>query len=340
MHTGKNYTWTEVILWTRFDLLKLFIISLVPTALYVYFQWSWLALPWLPVALLGTAVAFVVGFKNNASYDRLWEARQIWGGILNASRSWGILVKDFVTNRLVKDSIRTEEVERIQKILVDRHLGWVTALRFQLREPRIWKAIYKAHNQEYRNKWFTVEEHEHKLEDDLKQYLTQEEYDLILRKSNKAAQIIGLQSSHLKNLMETGLIEDFRHMEMENLLRELYNFQGAAERIKNFPYPRQYATLNLWFIQLFVVLLPLGMLNELNKMGENYVWLTIPFSVLCGWVFTTMEKIGEASESPFEGSANDVPITSISRTIEIDLREMFNEANVPPPMKPVNQILS
>jgi putative membrane protein len=340
MHTGKNYTWKEVLLWTRFDLFRLFVISLIPTALYVFFKWNWLSLPWLPVALLGTAVAFVVGFKNNASYDRLWEARQIWGNILNASRSWGILVKDFVTDRMVQHPVPESELRQIHRILVDRHLGWVTALRFQLREPRIWEAIYKAHNQEYKNKWFRVEEHENKMEDELKNYLSEEECRQILSKSNKAAQIIGLQSAHLRRLLELGYIEDFRHMEMENLLRELYNFQGAAERIKNFPYPRQYATLNLWFIQLFVVLLPLGMLQEFNKMGEHYVWLTVPFSVLCGWVFTTMEKIGEASESPFEGSANDVPITAISRTIEIDLRELFDHRDVPPPLKPVNQILS
>jgi len=69
------------------------------------------------------------------------------------------------------------------------------------------------------------------------------------------------------------------------------------------------------------------------------VWLSIPFSALSTWVFTTMEKIGESTESPFEGSANDVPITAISRTIEIDLKEMFGETNIPAALKPENNIL-
>jgi len=149
-----------------------------------------------------------------------------------------------------------------------------------------------------------------------------------------------LQSAHLKRLLEAGLIEDFRHMELQNQLGQFYNHQGAAERIKNFPYPRQYSTLNLWFIKLFILLLPLGMLQEFEKMGEGFIWLTIPFSLISGWVFTTLEKIGEASESPFEGSANDVPITQMSRMIEIDMREMLHQNNIPSPIVAENNIVN
>jgi putative membrane protein len=95
----------------------------------------------------------------------------------------------------------------------------------------------------------------------------------------------------------------------------------------------------LYFIRIFVALIPLGMLQEFGKLGGWMVWLTIPFSVLSAWIFTTLEKIGEATESPFEGSANDVPITAISRSIEIDLNEMFGEENIPEGLKPVNNIL-
>jgi putative membrane protein len=128
-------------------------------------------------------------------------------------------------------------------------------------------------------------------------------------------------------------------MELEKLLVDFYDRQGASERIKNFPYPRQYATLNLYFTKIFVFLLPLGMLQEFEKLGGNLIWLSIPFSVLSAWIFTTLEKIGESTESPFEGSANDVPITAISRTIEIDLKEMFDFKDVPAPLTPENNIL-
>ena len=74
-------------------------------------------------------------------------------------------------------------------------------------------------------------------------------------------------------------------------------------------------------------------------MGAFYVWLTVPVSMIIAWIFHTMEKIGESSENPFEGSANDVPITALSRTIEIDLREMLREEKLPPPISPTNNVL-
>ncbi len=340
MHSGKQYSFKEVILWTRKDIYFLLVIATIPTSCYVLLDWKWLAIPWLPIALLGTAVAFVVGFKNNASYDRVWEARRIWGAIINASRGWGIMVKDYVSTKHSVAATSSEELKNIHQQLIYRHFAWVTALRYQLREPRVWEAVYQQHNAEYKNKFFTVDEHENKMEDALKPYLTDEEYKAVMGKTNKAAQILALQSTHLRLLLEKGLIEDFRHMELERILIELYNQQGASERIKNFPYPRQYATLNKWFIKVFIILLPLGMLQEFEKLGGNLIWLSIPFSALASWVFTTMERIGESSESPFEGSANDVSITAMSRTIEVDLREMFGMADIPPALKPVNNILT
>ena len=86
-------------------------------------------------------------------------------------------------------------------------------------------------------------------------------------------------------------------------------------------------------------MLPFGMLNEFQKIGENYVWLTIPFTIVVGWVFISMEKVGESTENPFEGNPNDVPITAMSRTIEIDLKDMFDEADLPKPLTPINNIL-
>lgn len=341
MHSGKQYSFKEVIFWTRKDIYFLLFVATIPTCCYVLLDWKWLAIPWLPIALLGTAVAFVVGFKNNASYDRVWEARRIWGAIINASRGWGIMVKDYVSTKHSVATISSEELKNIHNQLIYRHFAWLTALRYQLREPRVWEAVYQQHNAEYKNKFFTVDEHENKMEDALKPYLTDEEYKAVMGKTNKAAQILALQSTHLRLLLEKGLIEDFRHMELERILIELYNQQGGSERIKNFPYPRQYATLNKWFIKVFIILLPLGMLQEFEKLGGNLIWLSIPFSALASWVFTTMERIGESSESPFEGSANDVPITAMSRTIEVDLREMlFGMADIPPALKPVNNILT
>jgi len=136
-------------------------------------------------------------------------------------------------------------------------------------------------------------------------------------------------------------------MEMQNVLIELYALQGKSERIKNFPYPRQYASLNSYFMWIFVLLLPVGVMVEFDKIGtqmmeeypivgDHFIWLSIPFSVLVMWVFHTMERIGRVSENPFEGTPNDVPITTIARGIEIDLREMIDQdpSNIPAPIEP------
>ncbi len=339
MHSGKNFSFKEVMFWTRRDIYLLLLIATVPTFCYQVLGWKWLSIPWLPVALLGTAVAFVVGFKNNASYDRMWEARKAWGAIVNSSRSWGIMVKDFISNRHAASPLAEEALQQEKIKLIKYHFAWLTALRFQLREAREWEAIYKKHNQEYKEKWFSVHEHKHEMKHDLLLYLSPEEVEIVLSKTNKAAQLLAMQSTHLKSLHDRGLIEDFRHIELEKMLVEFYNQQGVSERIKNSPYPRQYATLNLYFIKIFVFLIPLGMLQEFQKLGGCLIWFSIPFSALSAWIFTTLEKIGESTESPFEGSANDVPITAISRNIEIDLMEMFGMPNAPKPLKPENNIL-
>jgi len=66
------------------------VLGIVPVLGYQIANQKWLGIPWTVVALLGTATAFIVGFKNLQTYNRAWEARQIWGDILSASRAWGI----------------------------------------------------------------------------------------------------------------------------------------------------------------------------------------------------------------------------------------------------------
>ncbi len=338
MHAGNNFTLWEAIIWTRRDIYKYILLSVVITIAYEIFNLKWLTIPWLPMALIGTAVAFLIGFKNNATYDRLWEGRKIWGAIINSSRTWGIMVLDFVTNQHATKKLTDSDLKRIHQRLIYRHIAWLAALRHQIRQPKNWEYMEKSHNKEYK-KFFKVPEEEVTLEDDLEGFLSEKERSYILSKKNRATQIIALQSKDLRELLEAGHIEDFRHMEMENMLKAFYDEQGKSERIKNFPYPRQFATLNLYFVWLFVLLLPFGMLAEFDKLGDNLVWLTIPFSTLVSWVFHTMEKIGESTENPFQGGANDVPITNIARTIEIDLKEMLDEEKIPEPTVPVNNIL-
>ncbi len=338
MHAGEKFSIREVVFWTRREIFWFLLIAAVPTLLYDLMGWDFITIPWLPIALVGTAVAFLVGFKNNATYDRLWEARKIWGGIVNTSRTWGIMSKDYVSNSHNPDPVSEEELEAIRKRLIYRHMAWLTALRFQLRQSKPWESIHKKHNKEYRQLYY-VQEQDDPIEPELEKFLTKEEMEKVLKAKNGGTQILALQSQDLRQLMERKLIDDFRHMEMENILKEFFTLQGKCERIKNFPYPRQFATINLYFVWIFIVLVPFGMIQEFQKLGEHFVWLTVPFSAMVAWVFHTMEKIGEATENPFSGGANDVPMTSLSRTIEIDLREMLGETDLPEPIKPEKNIL-
>lgn len=329
MHTGNHYKITEFLVWTRRDIYTLFVLATVPTVLYHCFDVQWVSIPWVPIAMIGTAAAFIIGFKNTQTYNRLWEARQIYGSIVNASRSWGIMVTGF---------IKDEENGKIHRELIYRHLAWLTALRFQLREFRSWENTHKIYNLEYL-KYYKVPERESILDEELKPLINDEEQQYILSKKNRATHLIDRQSKALKKLKTEGYLSELNAIEMENMLVNLYEQQGKCERIKNFPYPRQFASINLFFIRLFVFVVPFGLLKEFNSLGEEMVWLNIPFSLIVTWVFTAMEKVGESTENPFEGGANDVPITALSRTIEIDLREMLNEKDIPAPLQPVNNIL-
>ncbi len=332
MHTGTHYRLREFIPWTWSKIGFMLLASSIPTAIYYSTGWKWLAVPWVPVALVGTAAAFVAGFRNTQTYNRLWEARQIWGAIINCSRSWGIMVMDF---------IRTEGAAEagIQRTLLYRHFAWLAALRFQLRETRGWEHVKtKSYNRRYL-KHYRVPEWETQLQDVLQPYLSEAECGAILKKKNRATQLIAAQSAQLTQLNQEGRINDLNYVEMERLLKELYDQQGKCERIKNFPYPRQFASINLYFVYLLTLLLPLGFISEFSKLGNGFVWLAIPFSVLVGWIFLVLEQVGESTENPFEGGANDIPMTSMSRTIEIDLRDMLGETNLPEPITPVNNIL-
>lgn len=83
----------------------------------------------------------------------------------------------------------------------------------------------------------------------------------------------------------------------------------------------------------------------MDKLGEGTfmqgytVWFNIPFSAIITWAFHTLDTVGKSSVNPFEGSANDVPITQISRTIEIDMRDMLDESDLPQPITPKNNIV-
>ncbi|GAB3508820.1 bestrophin family ion channel [Spirosoma knui] len=304
--------------------------------MYSVAGWRFLAVPFVPVATIGTAVAFYVGFKNNSSYDRLWEARRIWGSITNASRSWAIMVLDYLASQHVSDPIPADELVQIRKQLIYRHLAYITALRVQLRQKPVWELHHDPAHEVIER----IEEFKQcSLDKELARFLPNDAIEAILRHPNPATFLMRQQSAQIRELWQSGYLSDFHHVDMERMLVEFYNQQGACERIKSFPFPRQYAFFSYVFTLLFIIVLPYGLLTEMARISGWHIWLTVPFYTVIAWIFNTMEIVGDTSENPFENSINDVPMTAICRNIEIDLRDMLGETDLPKRAQAVNWIL-
>lgn len=326
MHLGKSYKLSEFLIWTRWKIYELLIFGSVPVVLYKFFAVTWLSIPLTIVVLLGTATSFIVGFKNVQTYNRAMDALEIWTDILSKSRRWGQITRDFVTD------------EEISRKLVYRHLAWLTALRYDLRRPRIWESTSKRYNAEYR-RFYRVPEWEKDIEELLPKYLSPSETAQALSSASIATCVLSLQGTSLKMLHMAGHLDSNFYMELQKTIGDFIDLQSRSERFKNFPYPRQYATVSALFVRFFCLSLPFGLLNEFNRLNDsvngfmhgNMVWLVVPCSVAVSWMYTSLEQVGESTENPFEGGANDVPISTLCSTIERDLKAMLGEhANDPP----------
>jgi putative membrane protein len=317
--------------WSKKPMIYSLIYSAILTVLFeiLYHQYNFdISVNWQPIGVIGIAVAFYLGFKNNASYDRTWEARKIWGSIVNNSRSFGSAVCSF---------IQGSDSNKVKEALLYRHIAWLTALRYQLRLSKEWEHT----DERLKGLYFPEinEQYFDNLELEVKDLICEDEFHFFEGKSNMATQLLNMQAIKLQELKDKGYFEDFRHMEFFKLVSTFYDCQGACERIKNFPFPRQYASVAYWTTLLFSFLVPFGLLNIFHDQKSHTIWLAIPFSGLVVWIFFLMEMIGDYSENPFEGSYNDVPITSIARNIEIDLLEMLGHKEVPPPIRAENGFL-
>lgn len=347
MYTQRRFPFKSVLIWTKREIIFFTSYATIITVLFEVLNLKWLQVPLTPVGLIGTAVAFMVGFQNNAAYDRIWEARKIWGGIVNTSRSFIMNVKDsFYMHRA---EAKTDESE-VVKVITHRHIAWLTALRYAMRTKKQWEASYESMHSKGVFV-YNVPENDSSLDDEIKPYLSKEEFDYVMSKDNKPNVILSLQSKHLRKLTDEKKFWDFSLLNFQQQINELTALQGKSERIKNFPYPKQYASIGYHFVHIFMWLMPLAIIPTFSVMGidiskshsfigNHFIWLNIPFTVIVIWVFNTMLRIGLTGENPFEGSPNDVPISNISRGITRDLLQLIDEdpANIPASFENVNNV--
>lgn len=329
MKVGPSYTLPEFLAWMRRRLYVLLLLALLPVVLYRLLGQTWAAVPWPVAVLLGTATSFIVGFKNAQTYQRTLEAQQVWASIAALSRYWGLLCRDLPTQA------------GTTRLLVMRHLAWLTTLRYALRAPRAWETVHRGSNAEYRHRHFRVPEAEVPLHAELARVLPDTD------PATSPLQLLGRQSETLRELHGAQQLTVPHHTEMQRTLKELLDQQGRAERLKNFPYPRQYAAINRIFVWTFAALLPWCLVREFDRLNDlmqwplagHMAWGAVPFAMLVGWMYLALDLVGESTENPFEGGANDVPISQSSRRIEIELRQLLGETELPPALQPSHDVV-
>ena len=326
--------------WRELTIIALW--SLLVVMLFELAGWTGLVMPVLPVTLIGIAVSLYLGFKSTSSYNRWWEARQNWGQIIVACRDWAVQV-----NSLLYDGSRSAPLE-IRKELIYRQLGFVYALAYQLRRTSRFKPG-SHHSIFARRRSVDAAAELLAVPQVFEKFLEPGEYALACAQNNPGVYVIGRQADRLQELAQAGMLDSIRQTAMTGVLSRLVDAQGRCERIKNTPFPRQIAHFGTVFTWIFVLLLPLAFLDVFEReavthhfstiITHRFMYTLVPFTLLISWVFFMMEKISDSSEDPFEGSVHDVPVSALCRQIEIDLRQLLGETDVPAPLVPVDDVL-
>jgi len=325
MHVGRSYRLVDFVLWSRRSVIYMIAVSLLAIGIYHIPGIVGFSVPWQIVLVLGTTVSLVAGFKNAQVLSRAGEALQLFAQIAAGSRVFASLCRDFTD----ADTAR---------ILIHRHLAWLTALRFSLRRPMPWETMARPANAEFRRRYHLAEDNS-TLRAEIEPLLPGDA-DTVLSARHPALDLLDLQHRHIGQLFKDAAIPSQVFSELMKSMRDLHDQQSRADRIKNSPYPRQYAIVGTMFVTIFCTMLPFGALpifaGMSDVLGPAAIWLTVPFSTLLGWMYMSLDQVGESTSNPFEGNANDVPVSQICRDIEIELRTALGEAPLPAPLAPIN----
>ncbi|HTJ58286.1 MAG TPA: bestrophin family ion channel [Devosiaceae bacterium] len=329
MYVGRSYRLIDFAVWSRRSVLYMVFVSAVAVAAYLLPPFAGLSIPWPIVAVLGTTVSLVAGFKSNQVFQRSTEALQTFWGIAATSRMLASLCCDFTTPVTARS-------------IILRHLAWLTALRFSLRKPKPWETMAKGANREFFRRHYQIQEDVGSLPQELEALVGTEAAEIATENYSPVA-LLNRQARQINSLLKDGLVPPQVYTELMKLLRDCHDHQARCDRIKNAPYPRQYAIVSAMFVAIFVTLLPFGVVPifaELARtaLGPAAIWLSVPFSTLLGWMYMSLDQVSESTANPFEGSANDVPISQICRSLEIELRSRLGDSDLPEPLLPANGV--
>lgn len=296
----KNFNLVKVFLSIKYETITTLLIA---TSIWTLHKLNIIdiALPFSVAGILGSALAIFIAFRNQSSYARWWEARTIWGGIINNSRIFARQIIANADNAIATNKASKEIVASFKQEMIYRQIAFAHALRLHLRKQNSF--------------------------DELKHLLNNNEYEQLLKKGNKPNILLNMQGIRIKEAMRIEILGAFDNISMEPNLATFNNWQGGCERIKNTPLPMNYQYFTKLFLYVFILVLPFSLVGDFFKLKIDY--LLIPISFVICFIFAVMNRVGEINEEPFENSITDVPLTALCNTIERDLKEMLGEKDLP-----------
>ncbi|SDQ06327.1 bestrophin family protein [Flagellimonas zhangzhouensis] len=275
------------------SLLVVLSIVLITDIPVIFFSRHYTEIPVTIPTTLGIAISILVSFKVNQSYDRWWEARKIWGAIVNDSRTLVLQLKMY-----------TESDNPMIKTMAYRQIAWCYSLGQSLRGQN-----------PYEN---------------LDGLISESELELLQSQKNVPLGILDFQADSIKTLFDEGKLDNFSRLQFEETLERLTASMGRCERIKNTVFPTTYRKGLHLAIYLFVIFLSLTEPLNLNIVIEVLVLLILSM------VFLFLEKAAFRLQDPFENLPTDTPVTSIARTIDINIRQLLGETELPKPIEPID----
>jgi putative membrane protein len=278
---------------------KLLLVSAVTivTVIYIELFHGSVTVSMVVVSGFTAAISFFIAFFTNQAYDRWWEARKIWGSFVNDSRSFGRMVTTFPVQAEVGSGVTS-----IQERLIRRHIAYLYAVKERLR-----------------------------LEDtrEYAAYLSDEDMDRVSESSHVGNALLQLQSEDINNPDFVEQVDVIRVAQLNDMLNRFSSSMGMAERIKTTVFPPYYSAMIRVSIWAFVVVYPVALSAQVG-------YWAILISSLLAILFIKIFQVGQDLVDPFEGKPSDTPLSSIVRTIEINLLEQLGEKDLPSPVKPVD----
>jgi putative membrane protein len=288
------WQWKAVLLFTV-------VASAIVAAEHFFFHHAQHAfLPVAPVAVVGGAIGIFVSFRTNSAYERWWEGRKLWGALVNSSRHFASQVLTYLPGPEHGAAREPPVPSELQRALVQRHIAYVHALRVGLRGDAL------ADDADFRS------------------FVSEKELARLVLESSPTHALMHTQMRALVAENEAGRLASDRLRSFDETLRALLDVQGGCERIKKTPFPRSYGFIAERLIMSYGLLLPLGIVGNV----END-WIAIPLTVLVCLSFLLISEVGRILEDPFTHFWAALPLSALSKTIEINLRQRLGDADLP-----------